>query len=171
MAQAAWVALYSAASPEPFELTKTDLQNEAPEASAPERGRALALDLGAKRVGVAVSDELGLTARPLPSIGRTSWKRLVLAVRELCEQFDVRRVVVGMPLRLDGGEGEAAQEARRAARNLGLTLGLPVVLQDERLTSLDAEAGLRGAGAGREEVKARVDSEAAAIILRDYLGR
>ncbi|MDQ3803528.1 MAG: Holliday junction resolvase RuvX [Acidobacteriota bacterium] len=133
------------------------------------RGRLLALDLGAKRVGVAVSDELRLTVRPLPALPRTSWKRLLRAVSELCEQFDVEKVVVGLPLRLDGGEGEAAAEARRVARNLGLSLRRTVVLQDERLTSKEAEGVLRGLS--EREVKARVDSAAAAIILRDYLER
>jgi len=135
------------------------------------RGRVLALDLGAKRVGVAVSDELRLTVRPLQALARAGWKRLLRDIAELCEQFDVETVVVGLPLRLDGGEGEAAGEARRVARNLGLSLKCPVVLQDERLTSKEAEAALRGEGFSEREVKARVDSAAAAIILRDYLER
>ena len=135
------------------------------------RGRVLALDLGAKRVGVAVSDELRLTVRPLQALARAGWKRLLRDIAELCEQFDVETVVVGLPLRRDGGEGEAAGEARRVARNLGLSLKCPVVLQDERLTSKEAEAALRGEGFSEREVKARVDSAAAAIILRDYLER
>lgn len=134
-------------------------------------GRLLALDLGAKRVGVALSDELGLTARPLPPLARTNWKKLLREVAELCERFDVKGVVVGLPLRLDGGEGDAAAEARRLARNFELSLKCPVHLQDERLTSKEAEASLRGAGRDEDEVKALVDSEAAAIILHDYLSR
>jgi putative Holliday junction resolvase len=134
-------------------------------------GRVLALDLGTKRVGVAVSDELRLTARPLPALPRTSWKRLLRAVSELCERFDVRTIVLGLPLRLDGDEGDAAQEARRIARNLGLSLKLPIRLQDERLTSRAAEAALREAGLQKQEISERIDSEAAAIILRDFLSK
>lgn len=134
-------------------------------------GRVLALDLGTKRVGVAVSDELRLTVRPLRPLARTNWKRLLRDIAELCEQFDVKTVVVGLPLSLDGGEGEAAEGARRVARNLGLSLTRPVVLQDERLTSKEAEEALRGEGFSESEVKERVDSAAAAVILRDYLQR
>jgi putative holliday junction resolvase len=133
------------------------------------RGRLLALDIGTKRVGVAVSDELGLTARPLPPLPRTNWKRLLRDVSELCEEFDVKGVVVGLPLRLDGSEGDAAAEARRLARNFGLSLECPVALQDERLTSKEAEAELRRAGHDEKAVKEFVDSRAAEIILRDYL--
>ncbi len=133
------------------------------------RGRVLSLDLGEKRVGVAVSDESGLSVRPLEALPRTSWKRLLAAVSELCRSFDVVRVVVGLPLRLGGSEGDAAAEVRRVARNLELSIKLPVSLQDERLTSKAAEEELRAAGLNAEEIRKRVDSEAAAIILRDFL--
>lgn len=145
------------------------IQNEAAEGDSKERGRVLALDLGAKRVGVAVSDELRLSVRALPFLPRTPWKRLLRGVAELCESFDVRLLVVGLPLRLDGGEGEAANEARRIARNLELSLKLPVRLQDERFTSKDAEDSLRSRGYDGAQVALRVDGEAAAIILKDFL--
>jgi len=132
-------------------------------------GRLLALDLGAKRVGVAVSDEMRLTVRPLPALRRTNWKQLVGDMAALCKDLDVREVVVGLPLRLDGSEGDAAADARRAAVNLSESLGLSVRLQDERLTSFAAEDALREQGFSREEIKKRVDSEAAAIILRDFI--
>lgn len=145
------------------------LPNELRERGRLEQGRVLSLDLGEKRVGIAVSDETRLSVRPLDALPRTSWKRLLAAISELCRSFDVVRVVVGLPLRLDGGEGEAAADARRIARNLGLSIKLPVSLQDERLTSKAAEEELRAAGFTAEEIKKRVDSEAAAIILRDFL--
>ncbi len=134
-------------------------------------GRLLALDLGARRVGVAVSDELRLTVRALPPLHRGNWKRLLREIDELRGRFDARGVVVGLPLRLDGTEGAAATEARRVAGNLGLSLGVPVFLQDERLTSRAAEATLRAGRLAPDEVKARVDSAAAALILRDFLAR
>lgn len=132
-------------------------------------GRLLALDLGAKRVGVALSDELRLTVRPLPALRRANWKQLGGEVAALCESFDVKGVVVGLPLRLDGTEGDAAADARRAAETLSAALRRPVHLQDERLTSFAAEEALREQGFSREEVRKRVDSEAAAIILRDFI--
>jgi putative Holliday junction resolvase len=136
-----------------------------------DRGRVLALDIGAKRVGVAVSDEMRLSVRPLAALRGTNWKRLVKALSELCEEFDVREVVLGLPLRLDGSEGDAAKEVRGVARKLELTLRIPVGFQDERLTSKTAEAALRREGLGEREVLANADSEAAAIILRDFLAR
>jgi putative Holliday junction resolvase len=132
-------------------------------------GRVLALDIGAKRVGVAISDEMRLTVRTLKALRGTNWKQLVKDLSELCKEFDVRRVVLGLPLRTDGGEGDAALEVRNVARKLELSLRLPISLQDERLTSKTAEAALRREGLSEREVFANADSEAAAIILRDYL--
>ena len=133
------------------------------------RGRVLALDIGAKRVGVAVSDEMRLSVRTLPALSRTPWKRLLNSVAELCERFDVKVLVLGLPLRLDGVEGDSAREMRRVARNLELSLRLPVKLQDERLTSKAAEVSLRGQGLRAGQIADRVDGEAAAIILKDFL--
>jgi putative Holliday junction resolvase len=134
------------------------------------QGRVLAIDMGSKRVGLAVSDELRLTVRTLPALPRTPWKRLLGSLTELCEQFDVRSIVLGLPLRLDGSEGDAAQEVRRVARNLQLSLKLPLFFQDERLTSKEAESSLRARGLQGVEISDRVDSEAASIILSDFLG-
>lgn len=132
-------------------------------------GRVLAVDLGSKRVGLALSDELRLTTRTLPTLPRTPWKRLLGSLAEVCEKFDVRSIVVGLPRRLDGSEGDAACEARRVARNLELSLKLPLFLQDESLTSKAAEASLRERGVRATELSGQVDGEAASIILRDFL--
>jgi putative Holliday junction resolvase len=153
-------------------VPETEHAEDYTEAQAPvASGRLLALDLGTRRVGVAVSDELRLSVRPLPFLERTNWKKLLRAIAQLCESFDVKMVVVGLPLRLDGSEGDAATEARRIARNLSLSLKVPVHLQDERLTSRAAEETLRSEGLSASEIKGRVDSEAAAIILRDFLSQ
>lgn len=133
------------------------------------QGRVLAIDIGSKRVGLAVSDELRLTVRTLPALARTPWKRLLGSLAELCVQFDVRNIVLGLPLRLDGVEGDAAQEVRRVGLKLQLSLKLPLFFQDERFTSKDAEALLHAHGFRREEITSRVDSEAASIILSDFL--
>jgi putative Holliday junction resolvase len=135
------------------------------------KGRLLSLDLGTKRVGVAVSDELQLTAQPLPPLRRSNWKTLLRQISDLRHSFDAQGVVIGLPLNLDGTEGSAAQEARRIARNLSLSLPVPVHLQDERLTSRAAEESLRAAGLSGQELNARLDSEAAAIILLDFISQ
>ena len=140
-------------------------------AASREPGRLLALDWGARRVGIAVSDESRLSVRPLPYLQRGSWKKLLREISLLREQFDARGVVLGLPLRLDGTEGAAAAEVRRIARNLELSLGVPVFLQDERLTSRAAEEALRASGVSRQELKEHVDSAAAVLILRDHLAK
>jgi putative Holliday junction resolvase len=144
-------------------------------ASSPRRldapGRLLALDLGAKRIGVAVSDELRVTTRPLPLILRRSWKELLQQVACLVESFEAKGLVVGLPLRLDGGEGTAAENVRRLAEKFQRSLSVPIYLQDERLTTFAANSGLKAAGRNESESKREVDSEAAAIILRDFIDR
>ena len=149
-------------------------QNRPPETAGPGRkptGRLLALDLGLKRVGVAVSDELGVTARALPPIIRTSWKRLLVTVAETLKGFDAAGLVIGLPLNMDGTEGPAAKEARRLFRNFSLSLDLPVYLQDERLTTREAEEVLRDEGLSEEELTGMIDSASAVLILRDFLSR
>jgi putative pre-16S rRNA nuclease len=151
----------------PQPIDQDDNLNESePDAPA---GRLLALDLGRKRVGMAVSDELQITVRPLAPVRRTSWKKLLRAVAEAVESFDARALVIGLPLRLDGSVGDAATEATRLARNFRLSLGVPVFLQDERLTSVEAEEGLRAAGLDASNRLELLDSESAAIILRDFI--
>ncbi|MDT4898597.1 MAG: putative pre6S rRNA nuclease [Acidobacteriota bacterium] len=134
-------------------------------------GRLLALDLGEKRVGVAISDELWITVRPLPFLRRTSWKQLLGAVADLLHSFDAQALVIGLPLNLDGTEGQAAKEARKLAQNFELSLKVPVHLQDERLTTREAEETLRVAGRSGNDLCKYVDSESAAIILRDFIAR
>ena len=131
--------------------------------------RLLALDLGSKRVGVAVSDENWVTVRPLQAVPRKSWKELLRAVSEIVRSFDAQALILGLPLSLDGTEGEAAEEARRLARNFGLSLDIPVFMQDERLTSREAEERLMSEGHTFESLRDEVDSRAAAIILEDFI--
>ena len=132
-------------------------------------GRLLSLDLGQKRVGMAVSDELQITVRPLAPLSRTNWKQLLQAVAAALESLDARALVLGLPLGLDGSEGDAAREARRIARNFQLSLHVPVYLQDEKLTTRAAEESLRAEGYDGVRLFERLDSEAAAIILRDFI--
>ena len=132
-------------------------------------GPVLALDLGEKLVGAAVSDERLVTTKRLQPIKRSNWKKLLQDVRQLIERFDAQTIVVGLPLRLDGTDGDAAKEARRLAANLAKSVAQPVYLQDERLTSFEATANLKAAGVKPGDIPALVDGEAAAMILRDFL--
>lgn len=139
--------------------------------STPPNGRIIAIDPGTKRCGVAVCDELRVTTRPLPLIQRKSWKKLLTDVKQVVSQFDAKAVVIGLPLESDGTESEMSAEARRLARNFALSLDIPVFLQDERATSYEAKSRLWEQGRSLKETRNLVDSEAAAIILSDFLGR
>jgi len=132
-------------------------------------GRLVAIDLGAKRVGVAISDELRVTARPLDFIQRRSWKDLLSRVAAIIEGYDARGLVIGLPLNLDGTEGPVAADARRLAENFRRSLSVPVFLQDERLTTFSARSEMQSAGLKSEEMEDQIDSESAAVILRDFM--
>lgn len=132
-------------------------------------GPILALDPGEKLVGAAVSDEKLITIKRLPVLKRSNWKKLLQDVRALVGRFDVRTIVIGLPLSLDGTPGEAARKVERLAQNLARSVALPVYLQDERLTSFEAMENLKAEGKRHEEIQALVDGEAAALILRDFL--
>lgn len=137
--------------------------------SVPEAGRLVALDLGMKHIGVAASDELQFTVRPVAVIKRTSWKKVLKEVIRFLAEFDAVGLVIGLPLQTDGGESEMSAEARRLARNFSLSVKVPVVFQDERLTSYEAKGYLKKLGLSIEEIWDRVDAEAAAIILSDFI--
>jgi putative Holliday junction resolvase len=132
-------------------------------------GPILALDLGEKLVGAAISDERLVTTKRLAPLKRSNWKKLLQDVRHLLERFDAQTIVVGLPLRMDGTEGDAAKNVRRLALNLAKSVRQPVYLQDERLTSRAAMENLKAEGVTPEEIPALIDGEAAAMILRDFL--
>ena len=129
----------------------------------------VALDLGEKRVGVAVSDALSISITRLEALRRTNWKQMLRDIDDVVRRFDAKTVVIGLPLRLNGSTGDAALDARAVALKLARSLAISVYLQDERLSSVEAEQTLRAEGHKRERVSALVDSEAAAVILRDFL--
>ena len=139
--------------------------------SATEAPRApiIALDLGEKRVGVAVSDALSIAIKRLEALPRTNWKQMLRDVDDLVHRFDAQTVVIGLPLRLNGSTGDVALQVQSLALKFARSLNVPVYLQDERLSSVEAEENLRADGHTRERVSALVDSEAAAVILRDFL--
>jgi putative pre-16S rRNA nuclease len=133
------------------------------------RAPVIALDLGRKRVGIAVSDALSISITRQAALPRTNWKQLLRDVGFLVRRFDAQTIVIGLPLRLNGSIGDAADDARRMAQKFAQSLAVPVYLQDERLSSAEAEENLRLRGHDRKAVGNLVDSEAAAIILRDFL--
>src|SRR4029453_9227342 len=110
------------------------------------RAPVLALDLGEKTVGVAVSDELSITINRLDSLKRSSWKDLLRNVANLIERFGAKTLVIGLPLSLDGVSRSAAEHAEKLALNFARSLPIPVYLQDERLTSEAARESLRDEG-------------------------
>ncbi len=138
---------------------------------APTRGRLLSLDLGMKRIGVAVSDELQFTVRHVCVLRRKSWKKVLKQIVAFLKEFDAVGLVLGLPYNSDGSESEMSREARKLARNFSLSLNIPVFLQDERLTSYAAKGYMYEIGFSEKEIRRRVDSEAAAIILSDFIAR
>lgn len=139
--------------------------------NAPVEGRILAIDPGTKRCGIAVCDELRVTTRPLPFIERTSWKKLLSKISEIVSEFDAKALVIGLPLESNGSESEMSKEARSMGRKFALSLAIPVYLQDERVTSYEAKRRLWESGVELKDARKQVDSEAAAIILSDFLDR
>jgi putative holliday junction resolvase len=130
--------------------------------------RYLGIDYGSKRVGIAISDGLGLTARPLEVVPRGE---LPDFLRGLVEEYPIHQVVVGLPTALGGHEGESATGARELAKEVREILGVPVELVDERFTSRMAESALLESGMRRRRRKETVDKVAAAIILQTFLDR
>ena len=120
----------------------TSMQKSIPAVRDTSRGRVLAIDYGTRRLGLALSDALRVTARPLATWTRTNRRRDLARLRDLCRLHEVDTIVVGWPLRLDGSEGDMANEARRFADRVRKHLGLHVELVDERLTSWQAEQPL-----------------------------
>ena len=146
------------------------------------QGVILAIDYGKKRLGLALSDEFGVTSRPYATWTRINRRRDLARLRELVRQQGVLRIVVGLPLRLDGTPSEMSEETRSFAARVEKALGLPVEMMDERLSSWEAHQTLsnvssskraRRGSSGRTDArkKAPLDDIAAAIILRDYLDR
>lgn len=142
---------------------------EAPDAAGP-RGPVLGLDLGQARIGVAVSDPDGRVATPVGTV-RTGAPEDLRAIARIATDRGAVRIVVGYPLRMSGETGEAADQARRFAEALRGFVGLPVDLQDERLSTVEAQRRLTGAGVRGRQQRRVVDPAAATVILQAYLDR
>jgi putative holliday junction resolvase len=132
--------------------------------------RALGLDLGSKRIGVAVSDRSGTVATPLLVVHRTRSRRNDHdAIARLVRDEEAELVVVGLPLHLSGASGSAARAARTEAEQLATVVGVPVEMHDERLTTVTAERSMKQAGMRAGARRAVVDKVAAAVMLQSWL--
>jgi putative Holliday junction resolvase len=131
--------------------------------------RIIALDHGTVRVGVAVSDELGMIARPLEFIPAEPWEEFLKRLNQLLAELKPEQIIVGLPRNMDGSLGPAAEKVRAFVAKLRETVTVPMRTWDERLTSVQAQRMLREAGHKAKDQKGKVDATAAAVLLQSYL--
>jgi len=135
----------------------------------PSEGRILALDLGRKRIGLALSDPLGITAQGLPTLARTRIREDLAALHDLIQKHEVAMILVGHPLHMSGNESRQSVYTREFADRLAEYTGCAVRMWDERLTSVEAGRVLRESGVSIEKRARAVDRLAAVILLESYL--
>jgi len=133
------------------------------------QARVLALDLGKRRIGLALSDELGLTAQGLPTLERTNIREDLARLSQLAAEKNVSLILIGNPMHMSGQEGRQAEHAREFGARLEAATGLPVEFWDERLTTVQAQRVLRESGVSIEKRAKAVDRLAAVILLESYL--
>jgi putative Holliday junction resolvase len=133
------------------------------------QSRVLALDLGKKRIGLALSDELGLTAQGLETLQRTNIREDLARLAQLAAEKNVSLILMGNPLHMSGREGRQTEYARDFGERLGAASGIPVKFWDERLTTVAAQRVLRESGISIEKRAKAVDRLAAVILLESYL--
>ena len=134
--------------------------------------RILGLDYGSKTVGVAMTDALGMTVQPYKTIQRDRESKLrptLSEIAEIVEQYQIEKIVMGLPLNMDGTEGDRAAKTRDFAEKLKLRVAVPIEFTDERLTTMEAEEILDQSCIPRSEQKKVIDQVAAQLILEQYL--
>lgn len=134
-----------------------------------ERGRILALDMGQRRIGLACSDGLGVTAQGLPTLQRSNRREDLAALTGLAKQHGVGMWLLGLPRHLSGREGRQAELVRQWGREMERHTHLPVAYWDERLTTVEAARVLQSAHAGRAASRQAIDRLAAVILLQSFL--
>jgi putative holliday junction resolvase len=132
-------------------------------------GRILALDVGKKRIGLAVSDGLGITAQGLPTLHRTRIREDLDRLAAVCEEHEVRLLLIGQPLHMSGDDSRQGQYTKEFADRLTERTGLPAKFLDERLTSVQAERVLKESGISIEKRAKAVDQLAAVLLLQSFL--
>ena len=133
--------------------------------------RVLGLDIGKKRIGIAMSDPLLITAQPFDTIQRNPENEAINKIGELIKTYNVNKIVAGLPLMMNGDFGEQAQDCSDFGKKIEQKLQIDVIFIDERLTSYQAEEILKAQGVKYTKDKGKVDKIAAAIILQEYLDR
>jgi len=133
--------------------------------------RILGLDIGDRRIGVAISDPLGITAAGLETIERKNTQTDLKMVKEIAERHGAVEIVIGLPLNMDGSHGEQADKVKSFGRKLARMSGLPIVYEDERLSTVSAIRTLTIQGVKTGKNRDLVDKQAAAIILQKFLDR
>jgi putative Holliday junction resolvase len=133
--------------------------------------RILALDLGKKRIGLALSDPLGITAQGLPTLERTNIRQDMAHLAKLAAENEIGFILIGLPLHMSGREGRQAEYTREFAERLASCTGLEVRLWDERLTTVEAERVLKESGISIAKRGKAVDKLAAQILLQSYLAQ
>jgi putative holliday junction resolvase len=141
-------------------------EKEKPHGSA---GRVLGLDVGSRRIGLAISDPLGITAQGLETLQRQNKRKDLTALEQTVRDYQVREIVVGLPLRMSGEEGVQSEKMQAFAEELRKRFKLPVHLWDERLTSAEANRLLRGTDLSIEKRAKAVDRMAAVLILQGWM--
>ncbi|MBI1949823.1 MAG: Holliday junction resolvase RuvX [Acidobacteria bacterium] len=144
-------------------------RREARDGSAGCAGRTLAFDCGDRRIGIALSDPMGIVARPLMTLTRTTWPRDLERIHAIIREHEVRRIVVGLPLDMDGSRGVRARMTESFIERIQGATGLPVIPWDERLTTVQAERILISGDVRRARRRHVVDQVAAVIVLQAYL--
>jgi putative Holliday junction resolvase len=132
-------------------------------------GRVLALDLGKRRIGLALSDELGITAQGLETLERSNIREDLARLARLVSEKNVALILMGNPLHMSGHEGRQAEYARDFGERLREATGLPIEFRDERLTTVEAQRVLRQSGISIQKRAKAVDRLAAVILLESYL--
>lgn len=131
--------------------------------------RVLCLDLGSKRVGIAISDEKGWLARPLLTYQRIGPRKDIVNLAAIAHKEDVGLIVLGLPLSLNGDEGPEAVKARAVGEQLAAATHIPITFWDERLTTVEAHNTMEAMGIPLRKRKDKIDQVAAAVILQSYL--
>ncbi|MDD3593536.1 MAG: Holliday junction resolvase RuvX [Candidatus Gastranaerophilales bacterium] len=133
--------------------------------------RVLGLDIGKKRIGIAVSDPLLITAQPLDTILREPEEAALAKIRELCNFYNVNKIIAGLPKNMDGTEGQQALDCKEFAEKITQKTDINVILEDERLTSRQAEFTLRQQNKKYTRNKGMVDKISAILILQQHLDK
>ncbi|HVO99026.1 MAG TPA: Holliday junction resolvase RuvX [Bryobacteraceae bacterium] len=133
------------------------------------KGRILALDLGKKRIGLALSDPLGITAQGLPTLERTNFRQDLAALSSLASERGVTLLLMGNPIHMSGNEGRQSAYVHEFAERLASHTGIPLKYWDERLTTVEAHRVLRSSGIGIEKRAKAIDKLSAVILLESYL--